>query len=112
MRHGKWQWHKQQGLFRSCREWSGSGRAVGIQGRVRGGQGGEGRNQDNIKDSGVGVLTDVGSRPGLPARTQGALSSGQAESLECWHGTGRLCPPLAAHHRGLREVGCGCGHTL
>lgn len=56
---------------------------------------------DSIRDSGLRVFMNVGSRPGLPTCTQGALSSGQAGRLECWHRTGRLCPLLDTHLRGL-----------
>ena len=69
----------------------------------------EGRSQDSIPDSGLGVLTNVGNRPGLPACTQGALSSGQANRLECRHGTDRFSPHLklitGASHGGEVWVG-------
>lgn len=57
-----------------------------------GGQGGEGKNQ-GIEDSGLGVLMDVGSSPGLPACSKRALSLEQTERLEGWHGTGMLYTP-------------------
>lgn len=53
-----------------------------------GGHRGEGRGQESIQDSGLGVLTGVGSRPVLPAAAQGAPSSGQADRRD------RISSPL------------------
>lgn len=53
-----------------------------------GGHRGEGRGQESIQDSGLGVLTGVGSRPGLPAAAQGTPSSTQADRRD------RISPPL------------------
>lgn len=43
---------------------------------------GEGKGQDNIKDSGLQTLMDVGCRPGLPVCAQVLLPLGRQRGLE------------------------------